>query len=139
MNTAQDPDRRVEEARASLLARVEEIARRVHDAREKLDIRAKIIAHPWPAVGIAFAAGALLALPKRSSKSRPIRAAEARGEVKGGIVGATVAMIGTLAFTLAKNVAMHHLSGMARDWWDQRSQMEADASRTRDVESFLEH
>ena len=143
METTQDPDRRVEEARESLLARVEEIARRVQQARDKLDIRAKIAAHPWPAVGIAFAAGALLALPKRSSKSKSksksIRAAETKGEVKGGLIGAAAATIGTIAFTLIKNVAMHHLSGIAKDWWDQRSQMEAEASRTRDVESFLEH
>ena len=135
----QDPDRRVEEARQDLLARVEEIARRVQDARDKIDIRAKIAAHPWPAIGIALAAGVLLALPRSSSKSKSksIRAAETKGEVKGGLIGAAAATIGTLAFTLIKNVAMQHISGMAKDWFDQR--MEADASRTRDVESFLEH
>lgn len=136
MQTTQDPDRRVEAARADLLAHVEELARRVQDMRAKLDIKSKIAANPWPAVGIAFAVGALLALPKRSKKTRNVQAAE----VKGGLIGAGAATLGTLAFTLIKNIAMSHLSGVAKDWWDARQQaMEADASRTRDVESFLEH
>ena len=136
MQTTQDPERRVEDARADLLARVEEIARRVKEVREKLDIKSKIAANPWAAVGIAFAAGALLALPKRSKKSKNVQAAE----VKGGLIGAGAATLGTLAFTLIKNIAMNHLSGVAKDWWDARAQgMEAGASRTRDVESFLEH
>lgn len=143
MDTTQDPDRRVEEARESLLARVEELGRRLHDVREKLDIKSKIAAHPWPAVGIALAAGALLAFPSGSSKrsrSRDVQAAE----VKSGLIGAAAATLGTLVFTLVKNVAMHQLSGYARDWWERRVQMEGQpmegqASRTRDVESFLEH
>lgn len=134
MATIQDPDRRVEQARASLLARVEEIGRRFQDARDKLDIRSKIAAHPWPAVGIAFAAGALLALPKRR-KPKSIEAAEARG----GLIGAGAAALGALVLTLVKNVAMHQLSGYASDWWERRQRMEAEASQTRDVESFLEH
>ena len=142
--TQEDPDRHIEEARESLLARVEEIGRRLHDAREKLDIKAKIAAHPWPAVGIAFAAGALLALPRSSRKSRPRDAEIKQAEVKSGLIGAAAATLGTLVFTLVKNVAMHQLSGYARDWWERRQAMEGQpmegqASKTRDVESFLEH
>ena len=131
----QDPDRRVEEARESLAARVEELGRRLQDAKDKLDIPAHIAAHPRLAVGIALAAGVLLGFPgKRSKSSTPDKA-----EVKSGLVGAAMATLGSLAFALAKNVAFHHLSGQAKNWWDRKYAMEADASRTRDVESFLEH
>jgi len=126
------PDRRVEEARASLLAHVEELGRRIHDAKAKLDIPAHIAAHPRAAVGIALAVGALLGIPgKRVKPGVP------SSDAKTGMMGAAMATLGTLAFTLMKNVAMHHLSGVAKDWWDQRS-ME-NASHTTDVESFLEH
>jgi hypothetical protein len=130
--TTQDPDRRVEEARESLLARVEELGKRLQGAKDKLDIPAHIAAHPRLAVGIAFAAGMLLGFPgKRSKSSNSVGAAE----VKGGLVGAAMATLGTLAFALAKNVAFHHLSGEAKNWWDRKYAMQADASRT-DVDAF---
>jgi hypothetical protein len=133
--TQEDPDRRVEEARESLLARVEELGRRLQDAKDKLDIPAHIAAHPRLAVGIAFAAGALLGFPGKHSKSH----VPGKAEVKSGLVGAAMAALGSLAFALAKNVAFHHLSGQAKTWWDRKYAMEADASRTQDVESFLKH
>jgi len=132
--TTQDPDQRVEEARASLLARVEELGKRLKEAKAKLDIPAKIAEHPRLAVGIAFAAGALLAFPRKGgSKS------EAKAEAKGGLMGAAMATLGSLVFGLAKNMAMHKLSTTANTWWDKRSAMEDEASKQRDVEVFLEH
>ena len=133
--TTENPDRQVADARASLRAHVEELGRRIKDAKQKLDIKAHIAAHPRAAVGIAFAVGALLAFPKKGGKPKEAN----KAEVKGGIAGAIVAAMGTLAFTLVKNVAMHQLSGMASDWWDQRREMENGVSRERDIESFLEH
>lgn len=135
MATTDNPDRQVADARASLRAHVEELGRRVQDMKGKLDIGAHIAAHPRLAVGIAFAAGALLALPKKGGKPKEAD----KAEVKGGLAGAIVAALGTLAFTLVKNVAMHQLSGMASDWWDRRQAMEANVSRESDIESFLEH
>jgi hypothetical protein len=44
--TVPHPDRRVEDAKASLMARVEELARRFKDARDKFDVRAHIETHP---------------------------------------------------------------------------------------------
>lgn len=136
METIEDPDRRVEEARESLLARVEELGRRIQEAKDKIDIRAHIAANPRVAVGIAFALGALLGLPgKRARTSAP----STKAEVKSGLLGAAVATIGSLAFALAKSVAFHQLSSEAKNWWDRKYGVEAGASRTRDVESFLEH
>jgi hypothetical protein len=135
MDTLEDQDRRVEDAKQSLLAHVEELGRRFSAAREKLDIKAHIAAHPRAAVGIAFAAGLLLGIPggKRST------AVPSEAAVKTGMVGASMAALGSLVFTLVKNVALHHLSANARNWWDQRSAMESEASLSRDVESFLQH
>lgn len=127
-----DPDRRVEEARESMRMHAEELGRRVADAKEMLDIPAKIAAHPRLAVGIAFAVGAVLGFPgKRAHTAIPGDA------TKTGLVGAALATIGTLAFQLAKSVAFHHLSQHARAWWDQQN--EIGASQVRETESFLEH
>jgi hypothetical protein len=133
--TRENPDRKVADARESLREHVEELGRRIQDAKHKLDIKAHIAAHPRIAVGIAFAVGALLALPKKGGKPKEAN----KAEVKGGLAGAIVAAMGTLAFTLVKNVAMHQLSGMASEWWDKRQEMERGASGERDIESFLEH
>ena len=141
METTQDPDRRVEEARESLLAHAQELGRRIQAAKDKLDIKAHIAAHPMLAVGIAFAAGALLGFPGKGShaKSKDSNAVPTKGEVKSGLLGAAMATLGSLAFQLAKSVAFHQLSGQAKTWWDANYGMQAEASRTRDVESFLEH
>ena len=132
--TEEDPDRRVEEARESLSARVDELGRRLQGAKDKLDIPAHITAHPRLAVGIALVAGALLGFPgKRIKADLPDKS-----DVKSGLMGAAMATLGSLVFALAKNVAFHHLSGQAKNWWDRKYAMEADASRSQD-DSFLKH
>lgn len=128
-----DPDRRVEEARESLRAHAEELGRRFGDAKEMLDIPAKIAAHPRLAVGVAFVAGVLLGFPGK--RARP---AIVSGETaKTGLMGAAMATLGTLAFQLAKNVAFHHLSGQAKTWWDRQNDLAA--SHTRETESSVKH
>ncbi|MBA3398092.1 MAG: hypothetical protein H0T89_36035 [Deltaproteobacteria bacterium] len=146
--TESQADRRVEEAKASMFARMEELARRIEDARRKFDVKAHIAAHPRAAVGIAFAIGALLAIPGGGSSRRRSSVPAGQAEVKSGLIGALTATIGTLAFGFIKNAAMRELGDVARDWWIRRQAEagvgevgtnEANASRTRDVESFLEH
>lgn len=143
--TESQADRRVEEAKASMFARMEELARRIEDARRKFDVKAHIAAHPRAAVGIAFAIGALLAIPGSGSGRRSSVPA-GKAEVKSGLIGALTATIGTLAFGFIKNAAMRELGDVARDWWVRRQAEaggvganEVKASQTRDVESFLEH
>ncbi len=134
MDSAEASERRVEQARESLHDRVEELGRRMQDAKDKLDIKAHIAAHPRLAVGIAFAAGVLLAIPgKRVKDALPASGAD----VKSGLLGAMVATIGSIAFQLAKSVAFHQLSGSAKDWWDKNQAMHAGASNPSDAESFL--
>ena len=124
-------DHQIDEARDRLVAHIEELGRRFHDIKEKLDLRAQIVAHPRIAVGIALAAGALLALPRHR------KVAEA--EAKRSIGGAAAAMLGSLALGLIKNVALHQLSGSAKAWWDEHDLREGAASREDDMEAFLEH
>lgn len=137
--TAPDPERRVEEAKQSMFARMEELGRRLQDAREKVDIRAHIAAHPQLAVGIAFGIGALLALPG-SGKKRDQHVADS-AEVKSGLIGAAMATLGSLVFSLLKDVAMKQAGGAAFDWWKNRQgavgATEVQASRTRETEAFF--
>lgn len=139
--TASDPERRVEEAKQSMFARMEELGRRLQDAREKVDIKAHIAAHPQLAVGIAFGIGALLALPG-SGKKRNKHVADS-AEVKSGLIGAAMATLGSLVFSLLKDVAMKQAGGAAFDWWKNRQGADAmgtsevQASRTRETETFF--
>ena len=127
----EDPDHRVEVARESLRAHAEELGRRIGDAKEMLDIPAKIAAHPRLAFGIALLAGALLGFPGKRAK-----AGIPGGDAKTGLLGAAMATLGSLAFQLAKNVAVHQLSGQAKDWWDRQN--EALGSQARDND-FMKH
>lgn len=140
MPETHDPDRDIEEAKASLMARMEELGRRITEARQKLDIPAHIAAHPRLAVGIAFGVGVLLGIPGGKKRSKiPADAVE----VKSGLMGAAIATMASIAFSLIKDVALRQVSGAAKDWWDQRagrmSESEEQASRTRAHEAFLEH
>ena len=53
-------ERKLASARARLFTRLDELERRVERARAKLDVRNLIRAHPWPALGIALTAGAIV-------------------------------------------------------------------------------
>jgi hypothetical protein len=139
METTRDParedsehaaDRRIEEAKASLVARIDELARRLREARHKLDVPAHIAAHPFIAVGAAFALGALL-----GSRRRRVRT---RADSERGVGGAIVAALGALAMSAAKDFALHHAKGAAGRWLDAHAD-EAEVSRRREMESFLEH
>jgi len=135
-----ETDRRVEAAKASMLARMEELGRRLRDARNKIDLRAHIVAHPQLAVGIAFGLGALLALPGGGKKKSKIPADSA--EVKSGLIGAAMATLGSLAFTLLKDVAMRRAGVVALDWWQNRQGSiggtEAQAPRAQSAEAFFD-
>lgn len=127
-------DRRAETAKASLLRRLHELERRVTVARDKLDIGSKIAAHPRAAVGIAFGAGLLLGLMRRTASARA--AAVASGERP--LSSAIIAALGALAVQGLKELVFSEGAEIAKTWWADRT--ERDASRDpRSVEPFLEH
>lgn len=135
MNTNVDhkleADRIVEQAKESLMSRVEELGRRFKDAKNKFDVEAQIGAHPLPAIGIAFAIGAVVALAG-GRKHAP--------DAKRGLRGAVMAGVGALAMRMIKEIAFSQLAGAAKTWMDGgTTESERSASRDRSVESFLEH
>lgn len=105
---------------------LEELVQRLGDAREELD--EYIGDHPFAAVGIAFAIGAVIALgPPRV----PPRGERTLGNL-------LVAGLGALAVRGIKSYTWSRLSGAARGMFDGKSR-ERVASHDRSVEPFLEH
>lgn len=143
MEVRTDPDRHIEDARASLVAHLGELGRRFRTARAQLDAaRARlevpsqrIAANPLPAVGIALAAGALLGGLRGGSRHRD--SAPERGLVRAAFAGLLA-----LGFRAAKDLAMRRFADVAQDWWTQRQQGSSSEYRTsynRGVEPFFDH
>jgi hypothetical protein len=118
----------LDEARASLIARIEELGRRLHEARERLDIAAYITAHPLASVGAAAAVGALLGLRRRKPRAGHV--------VERSFAGAVAAGVGALALRVAKEIAFKEVADVARGWWSSR---EAAASHDPQMEMYFEH
>ena len=108
--TVEDADRRVERAKASLLARVELLKHKLSDAKQTLDVRAQIAKHALPAVGIAFALGAAAGLrrtgsaPDREPRSHPLRSA-------------AFAALSAFGLRALREVALAKLGEVAKQWW----------------------
>jgi len=138
MQPRTDPDRLIEDARASLVAHLGELARRFRTVRARLDAPAQISAHPLASVGAAFALGALLGA--RGGGGRRREAGEGGGSRLGRAV---VAALGALAVRLAKELAMRGAAEAARGWWERHqhgtSESEFRTSYDAGIEPFLEH
>ena len=131
MQTTED-DRRMAQIKASLLARVDELGRRIKDARDKFDIKAHIASHPLVAMSVAAAVGALLGL--RAGE----RSAPSSEDVERSMGAAAMAALAGIAIRVAKDLAVRQLVGATKSWIDgQDSQTEA--SRDPSVEAFLQH
>jgi hypothetical protein len=102
-----DPDRQIEEARASLSAHLGELGRRVRAMRARFEVRRKIASHPLAAVAGAFAIGALLGM--RGGRGRSPRLGRA-----------AVAAVVTVAARLAKELAARGAAEAAHEWWERR-------------------
>lgn len=145
MQPRTDPDRHIEDARASLVAHLGELGRRfktaraqLEAARAKLDVPSQhIAAHPLPAVGIAFALGALLAMRGGGKRDHD--------DTGRGLGRAALAGLVAIAVRAAKDLAMRRFADVAQDWWSQRqqaSQVSSSEYRTsynRGVEPFFDH
>lgn len=105
-----EADRRAERAKASLRARFTALEQRFADARERIDVPAQIRRHPLPAIGIAFALGALAG--RRGARV----ASEATGRSLGGTV---LAALGAIALRIAREVAIAQVGRTARRWADE--------------------
>ena len=97
-------------------------------------IESMISAHPLPAVGAAFALGALVAFASGRIGKRGERS----------IGGMIVAGLGAVAVRLAKSYAFARLGDAAKSWFAENSrstpsETERAASREPATESFLRH
>jgi hypothetical protein len=114
-----EADRRVEQAKASLRARMAVLERRLGDVRDRIDLPAQIRRHPLPAVGIAFALGALVGARGRSA-GRPAPPVApvfvARPRTLGSMA---LAIVSGLAFQLLRELAIGHLRRTAERLWSE--------------------
>jgi hypothetical protein len=106
-----EADQRVERAKASLRARMSVLERRLGDVRDQVDVPEHIRRHPWPAVGIAFALGALA-----GNRGRPNVPSVAPERSLGGMVTAGVLAVG---LRLVREFALAQIGRAARRWWLQ--------------------
>jgi hypothetical protein len=103
-----EADRRVERAKASLRARIAVLERRLGDVRDRIDLPGQIRRHPLPAVGIAFALGALVGGRGRRATARPALPA-APGSRPRTFGGAALAIVSALGFQLLRELAVGQL------------------------------
>ena len=130
-----DPDRQIEDARASLVAHLGELGRRFKTARARLDIPAHIAAHPLAAVGAAVAAGTLLGLRRGGRGPRDVHHG-------GGLGRAVMAGLAAIAVRVGKELAMRGAAEAARTWWEQHQREASSEMRTSydpHMEPFLRH
>ncbi|HEU4732840.1 MAG TPA: hypothetical protein VFT22_33325 [Kofleriaceae bacterium] len=132
----QEADLRADRAKASLLSRVEALKHKLIGVRHKLDLQAQIAQHPLPAVGIAFALGAALALRRNDEApgtGRSLRSAAMTG-------------LGAITIHVVRELALGQLGHIARQWWagshrppESPGPHMADDARIAEVKPFLEH
>ncbi|HTR54607.1 MAG TPA: hypothetical protein VMJ10_28140 [Kofleriaceae bacterium] len=82
--------------------------------------RAKLVAHRWPAVGIAVAAGAFAGLLLPRGARLPVRAK---------LADMAFAALAGLALRAVRDAAVHRLGAIAMSWWDEA---QARARQSRD-------
>lgn len=111
-----DSERRAEAVKASLLARVSKLGRRLNVARTTFDVRAHVANRPIASIALALGLGAAFGAIGR------------RGER--GIPGTVLAALGGLALGVAKDLVLRQMWGAAMRWVD---------SSSRDLEPFGEH
>jgi uncharacterized membrane protein YdfJ with MMPL/SSD domain len=100
-----DAGRHAEDA---VRARAEQLKHKLDDARAWIDLSGQVRRHPWPALGLALAAGALAGLGAG-------RRAQARAR---RTLGSTaMAMLGTIALHAVRELAIAQLGSTAKRWW----------------------
>jgi hypothetical protein len=105
-----EADQRVERARASLRSRLELLERKFVDVRDQLDVPEHIRRHPWPAVGIALALGALAGRGGRRV------ATEIGAPTERSLSGTALTLLAGLGLRVVRELAIAQLGLTARRW-----------------------
>lgn len=114
-----EADRRVEQAKASLRARIAVLERRLGDVRDRIDLPQQIRRHPLPAVGIAFALGALVGGRGRAAGRAAPPAAPALAARPRTLGSMALAIVSGLAFQLLRELAIGQLRRATERYWGE--------------------
>lgn len=112
--------RRADRVEDVLRARIELLKRKLDDARGRIDLPAQIRRHPWPAIGIAFALGALAG---RSARPRAPATADRP------LAGAALTALGSLGLQIIRELAIVQLGETAKRWWTEHGGGSPDHAR----------
>lgn len=115
-----EADRRVEQAKASLRARIAVLERRLGDVRDRIDLPEQIRRHPLPAVGIAFALGALVGGRGRAADRAAPPAPPALAARPRTLGSMALAIVSGLAFQLLRELAIAQIRRTAEQLWSER-------------------
>jgi hypothetical protein len=100
-------------ARDDLRSRIDQLRHKLDDVRDRIariDLSEQIHRHPWPAVGIAFALGALAG---RGIRRAP-RAAPERTFSR-----TAVGAVGAIGLHVLRELVLAQLGRTARRWWGE--------------------
>lgn len=114
-----EADRRVEQAKASLRARIADLERRLGDVRDRIDLPEQVRRHPLPAVGIAFALGALVGGRGRAAGRAAPPATPAFAPRPRTLRSMALTVVSGLAFELVRELAIGRLRRVAEHWWSE--------------------
>lgn len=115
-----EADRRVEQAKASLRTRLAVLERRLGDVRDRIDLPEQIRRHPLPAVGIAFALGALVGGRGGRPADRVAPVAPAFAARPRTLGSMALAVVSGLTFELLRELAIGQLRRTAERWWSEQ-------------------
>jgi hypothetical protein len=87
----------IEDEATGLKQRLGQLGRRI----KRVDLRSRIVDHPFPAIGIALGVGALIGLARPMPK-------------RGRVSGAAIALLSTIGFRLVREAAMVQLGQYAK-------------------------
>ena len=110
--TVEEADQRATRAKASLISRASVLKDKLIDARDKLDLPAKITKHPLPAVGIAFVLGMIAGRLRTSRAAPPPRS----------LTSAAFAALAGFGLRLVRDAALVQLSHAAQEWWTEHGE-----------------
>jgi hypothetical protein len=114
-----EADRRVEQAKASLRARIAVLERRLGDVRDRIDLPEQVRRHPLPAIGIAFALGALVGGRGRAAGRAASPAPPAFAPRPRTLRSMALTVVSGLAFELVRELAIGRLRRTAERWWSE--------------------
>ena len=113
-----EADQRAERAKASLRARFAVLERRLGDVRDQIDLPAQIRRHPLPAVGIAFAFGALVGGRGRGATHHGAASPFATAIIRRPrtLGGTALTVLSALGMSLVRELVLDALGRAAQRW-----------------------